>query len=195
MLRTFELIDRCITEYEEKASTDIFARICGITLLKGKNLAHGSLSLVLDALGQESGALLRPWIESIELLTYLRKFPEEAARAAENDLPSAGIRAMKIDGIFKDVREYLNDNASHSSYSSHSLSHLLTPDFKFRKLQEFVPQVLDENLANFAAQQQLLLQEGFLSLQPLALTPLPILELEAQHLRREMLLVFELGGV
>ena len=159
-----------------------------------QNLALGSLSLVLDALGQESGALLRPWVEYIELLTYLREFPEEATKAAENDLPPAGKRAMKIGGVYKELREHLNENASHSSYSFYSLSHLLTPDFKFRKLQEFVPQVLDRNFTDFAVQQQLLLQEGLLSLQPLAVTVLPMFALEAECLRREMLMVFELGG-
>ena len=194
VFRTFALIDQCISEYETKAPADTFARICGLTLLKGKNLAQGSLSLILDGLGQESGALLRPWVEYIELLTYLRTFPEEAERAAENDLPSAGKRAMKIEGIYQGLREHLNENASHSSYSFYSLSHLLAPDLKFRKLQEFIPHVLDRNFTDFAVQQQLLLQEGLLSLQPLSIAALPQLAAEAERLRKRALSVFELGG-
>ena len=93
ILRTIELLDRCVDEYELHASSDTYARICGLTLLKAKNLALAALSVVLDGLGQEAGALLRPMVEYIELLTYLRQFPQEAARAAENDLPKAGVRA------------------------------------------------------------------------------------------------------
>ena len=117
--------------------------------MKAKNLAQGSLSLVLDGLGQEAGALLRPMIEYTELLTYLRTFPEKADKVAENTLPSAGQRAKAIGGIYKEFREHLNEHAAHSSCSHFALSHLLTPEFSFRKLQEFVPHVLDANFRDF----------------------------------------------
>ncbi len=44
IIRCFDLIDRCLNEYENQASASTYARICGLTLLKGKNLAHGSLT-------------------------------------------------------------------------------------------------------------------------------------------------------
>jgi hypothetical protein len=106
------LIDRCVDEYEMHAGTNVYARICGLTLLKAKNHALGSMSLVLDGLGQEAGALLRPMIEYIELLTYLRQFPDEAGRAADNDLPTAGQRAKAIGGIYKGLREHLNKHVA-----------------------------------------------------------------------------------
>ena len=96
-------------EYELHSTNSTYARICGLTLLKGKNLALGSLSLILDGLGQESGSLLRPMIEYAELLTYLYKSPKEAERAAENDLPKAGKRAKAIGSIYQNLREHLNE--------------------------------------------------------------------------------------
>ena len=71
-LELLELLDRCVDEYEVRAAFDTYARVCGLTLLKAKNLAVGSFSLLLDGLGQEAGALLRPMIEYTELLTYFR---------------------------------------------------------------------------------------------------------------------------
>lgn len=95
VFRLFELIDQCVDEYEAKAGSDTYSRICGLTLLKAKNLAYGSLSLLLGALGQEAGALLRPFIEYAELLTYFRQFPEQVDKAADNALQNAGKRARK----------------------------------------------------------------------------------------------------
>lgn len=194
MLSSFELIDACLDHYESAASANVYARICGLTFLKGKNLAQGALSLILDALGQEAGALLRPLIEYIELLAYLRKYPKQANKAAENDLPSAGKRAKAIEGIYQELREHLNENASHSAYSNYSLSHLLTPELSFRRLQEFHPQVLDKNFTDFAIQLQFLLQEGVLALEHIPDVPLIALATEADALRKRILVVFELNG-
>jgi hypothetical protein len=195
ILQSFELIDRCIDEYEMYAGTNVYARICGLTLLKAKNHALGSMSLVLDGLGQEAGALLRPMIEYIELLTYLRQFPDQAERAAENDLLTAGQRAKAIGGIYQGLREHLNIHASHSSYSSHfSLSHLLTPELSFRKLQQFVPHVLEANIRDLTVQLQLLLQEGILALQPVGSAKLFELAIEGDCLKTQMLDVFALNG-
>jgi hypothetical protein len=194
ILRSFELIDRCVDEYEIHAGTNVYARVCGLTLLKAKNHALGSMSLVLDGLGQEAGALLRPMIEYTELLTYLRQFPNEAGRAADNDLPTAGQRAKAIAGIYKGLREHLNKHASHSSYSHFSLSHLLTAELSFRKLQQFVPHVLEKNIRDFAVQLQLLLQEGILALQPIGSAKLSELGIDAECLKTRMLDVFALNN-
>ncbi|CAM8634653.1 hypothetical protein MCEZEM1_03463 [Comamonadaceae bacterium] len=192
MLSAFELIDNCVEHYEHAADNSVYARVCGLTLLKGKNLAQGALSLVLDALGQESGALLRPLIEYIELLTYLRKFPEQAERAAENDLPPAGKRAQAIEGIYKGLRDHLNEHASHSAYSHFSLSHLLTPELSFRRLQAFTPHVLDRNFTDFTVQLQFLLQEGLLALEHVPSVPLSELAMRGEALRLRTLSVFGL---
>lgn len=167
LIKIFEILDICVDEYEEKSDTDIYARICGLTLLKAKNLAYGSLSLILDALGQEAGALFRPLIEYIELLTYFRHFPEKVEKAADDELPKAGERAKAIDGIYKDFRSHLNEHASHSSYSHYSLSHLLTSDLTFKKSQQFVPAVLEKNFKDWTVQIWFLLHEAVLGLQNL----------------------------
>jgi hypothetical protein len=191
--QTFGLIDQCVDAYESLANTDAYARICGLTLLKAKHLAQGAYSLVLDGLGQESGALLRPFIEYVELLTYLRENPAMAARAAENDLPKAGERAKAISGKFKDFRSHLNSHASHSAYSHYSLAHLLTPDtFRFKKLQRTVPEVLDMNVRDFAIQLYLLIHEGVLSLERLSHTSFEVLATQADQLRVDLLQAFGL---
>jgi hypothetical protein len=190
---SFDLIDRCVDVYELRAGKDVYARICGLTLLKGKHLAVGAYSLILDGLAQESGALLRPLIEYGELLTYFRTFPEKAERAAENDLPKAGERAKAIGGMFKDFREHLNSHASHSSYSAHSLSHLVERDtFRFKKLQRAVPKVLDENLKSIATQIFFLAREGVLSLQQLSSEDFLVLAKAGDDLREEIVRVFDL---
>lgn len=194
VLRTFELIDRCVEEYEVHSSSSTYSRICGLTLLKAKSLAQGSLSLILDGLGQEAGALLRPMIEYTELMTYLRMFPEKAEKAAENSLPSAGQRAKAIGGIYKDFREHLNEHAAHSSYSHFALSHLLTSGLSFRKLQEFVPHVLETNFRDFTVQLQLMLQQGVLALEPTPSPKLMELAVAADRLKTRMLDVFHLNA-
>jgi hypothetical protein len=194
VLRLFELIDQCVDEYEAKAGSDTYARICGLTLLKAKNLAYGSLSLLLDALGQEAGALLRPFIEYAELLTYFRKFPEQIDRAADNALPNAGKRAKAIGGIYQDFREHLNEHASHSSYSHYSLSHLLTPTLTFRKAQQFSPLVVDKNLTDLAVQLWLLLHEAVLGLERTHSTKLVELAHAVDGVKGRMFHVFQLDA-
>nr|MBL8411845.1 hypothetical protein [Dechloromonas sp.] len=192
VLRSFELIDSYIDHYEKGAGSSVYANVCGLTLLKGKNLALGALSLILDALGQEAGALLRPLIEYIELLTYFRKYPEETSKVLENNLPSAGRRAKAIEGIYRNLREHLNENAAHSAFSDYSISHLLTPEFSFRKFQEFHPHVLEKNFRDYAVQLQFLLQEGLFALEHIPEVPIGSLALEAEAFRIEMLHVFDL---
>ncbi|EQD74387.1 hypothetical protein B1B_02703, partial [mine drainage metagenome] len=94
----FQAIDICIDAYESKSGEEAYSRICGLTLLKGKHLGVGAFSLILDGLAQEAGALLRPFIEYTELLTYFRTFPEMVDKAADNDLPNAGERAKAVNG-------------------------------------------------------------------------------------------------
>ncbi len=193
--REFDLIDLCVDVYESRAGKDVYARICGLTLLKGKHLAVGAYSLILDGLAQESGALIRPLIEYGELLTYFRMFPDKTKRAAENDLPKAGERAKAIGGMFKEFREHLNSHASHSSYSAHSLSHLVERGtFRFKKLQRAAPAVLDENLKAIATQIYFLAREGVLSLQRLSNEDFHVLAKNGDDLREELVRVFALSA-
>lgn len=160
----FKAVDLCIDSFEQKGE-QTYARVCGLTLLKAKNLAVGSYSLILDGLAQEAGALLRPFIEYTELLTYFRVFPAMVDKAIDNDLPSAGERAKAVEGIYHEFRKHLNSHASHSSYSDFSLSHLLEPTtLKFKKLQPTVPMVLKRNIKDLVIQIFLLLRQATLAL-------------------------------
>ena len=193
MNRTFEMLDRCVDAFEAEANDNTYARICGLTLLKAKHLALGAYSLILDGLGQEAGTLMRPMIEYAELLTYFRMFPKSVENAANNKLPKAGERAKAIGSIYKEFREHLNMHASHSSFSSYSLSHLLEPTtFKFKKSQRMAPRVLEANVRDIALQLLLILQEAVLAL-ALVNSPqfLNIAE-GSDELRERMVLVFEL---
>jgi hypothetical protein len=161
----FILADDCIDTYEASAG-DAYSKVCGLTTLKAKNLALGMYSLSLDGLGQEAGALARPFIEYSELLTYFRMLPKAVNDALTGRLPSAGTRAKKIGGIYQRFREHLNVHASHSSYSSYSLAHLTDPTTKrIRKLQVMNPAVLERNVGDFAVQFVFVLQESILALE------------------------------
>jgi hypothetical protein len=191
--RTFDIIDSAIDAYELLAEQDIYARVCGLTLIKAKNLAVGSYGLVLDGLGQEAGALLRPFIEYVELLTYFRMFPSTADRALKQDLPSAGQRAQAIGGKFKELRGYLNAHASHSSYSTYSLSHLMDArSLRFRKLQQFVPAVLERNVRDFSIQLHIASREAVLGLTQLNVPNLESLAEEVDDLKIFLVQAFDL---
>jgi hypothetical protein len=161
----FGLSDACVDAYESQ-SDDFYSTVCGLTTLKAKHLAHGMYSLTLDGLGQEAGALARVFIEYAELLTYFRLVPEAVNDALAGELPSAGKRAQKVEGIYQRFREHLNEHASHSSYSSYALAHLRDPATKkLRKLQVMHPDVLQQNVGDFAIQFVFMLQEAVLGLE------------------------------
>jgi len=188
------MLDRCVDSFEAEANDNTYARICGLTLLKAKHLALGAYSLILDGLGQEAGALMRPIIEYAELVTYFRMFPKSVENAANNNLPKAGYRAKVIGGIYKEFREHLNMHASHSSFSSYSLSHLLEPStFKFKKLQRMVPHVLEVNVRDIAVQLLLILHEAILALEPLSSSQLLSIAEDYEELRERMIHVFGLN--
>ncbi len=164
--RTFELLDDCIEAFELSEVPTLYPRVCGLCLVKATNLAQGALSLILDGLGQEAGALMRPMIEYVELLTYFRLHPAMTERALQNDLPKAGERARAIGSVFKDFREHLNRDASHSSFSKHSIAHLFEPDtLRFRKRQRTVAHVLERNVRDLVVQLHNLLHEAILTLE------------------------------
>lgn len=187
------LIDRCIDVFEAAAQEDTYARVCGLTLLKAKNLGIGAYSLILDGLGQEAGALLRPFIEYTELLTYFRLLPDRVELALNNELPNAGARARQIEGMYQEFRAHLNEHAAHSSYSAYSLSHLLERDtLRFKKMQRMVPHVLERNVRDLAIQLSLLLQEAVLGLQGVPNAPVRDLAVAADELKGRLLNAFGL---
>ena len=153
----FGLIDKGIDFFNNHASSDHYSRICGFTLAKAKNYAHGAYGMILDNVAQEAGALMRPFLEYYELLIYFSEDTNRVTEAIEDQLPSAGKRAQLINSDFKGFREYLNQNASHSSYSHHSLRHLIdTESMSVKKSQSYAPEVLFRNLGDLFVQLVLL---------------------------------------
>lgn len=141
----FDVVDECIGRLE--AVNQPFSRVCALTLTKARNLALGCYSLSLDALGQEAGALLRPLLEALELLTYFRLDPPRIEEALEGTLPKAGVVAQRIEGKFKRLREYLNANASHFSFGPDAMLHLVDfRDGQLKVAQPFNELVLHGNL-------------------------------------------------
>lgn len=142
---SFVNIDSCIDRLESHEKP--FGHVTALVLIKARNLGLGCYSLSLDALAQEAGALFRPLIECLELLTYLRMDPARIVEALEDRLPKAGVIAHKNGGKFKGLREYLNTNASHFSLSQFATAHLV--DFKagrLRRVQVHNTNVLKVNL-------------------------------------------------
>jgi len=129
-------------------------------------LALGCYSLALDGLAQESGALLRPLLEAVELLGYLRAVPGAIDRALDGKLPNAGKRAREIGSPFQDLREHLNLWASHLGFGGASLRHLLDISAgRFRGVQQFDEAVLEQNLAAIFAFTAILAREAALCFQ------------------------------
>jgi hypothetical protein len=191
--KLFALIDRCIDSYEVRETTNLYATVCAVTLLKAKNLGVAAYSLVLDGLGQEAGALIRPFIEYTELLTYFRRFPDQVTAATTGELPNAGKRAKAINGDYKGFRDHLNAHASHSSYSTFALAHLRDPaTSSLKKLQPMVPQVLERNLRDLAIQIWLLLCEGAASLDKLECHELSGIASDSDALKEELMNTFGL---
>ncbi|MEJ7137687.1 hypothetical protein [Amphibiibacter pelophylacis] len=191
---SLKIIDRCLDYYEAASKSSSYGLACGLFLLKGKNLGHGCFSLILDGHAQEAGALLRPLIECIELLAYMRIFPEKANDAVNNKLPSAGQRAKEINGEYKGLREHLNDHASHISFSPESLSHLLNPDSSFRRTQESIPEIILSSVSDLAIQIQFLMHEGIRALERVSDAPARDLGTRAENLRKRSCFVFGIFG-
>jgi hypothetical protein len=101
-----------------------FSRVCTVTLAKYNHLLLGCYSLTLDGLAQEAGALLRPLIETYELLVYFRQDVSRVEEIHENRLPSAGEIGKRIAGNYKDLRKHLSESASHFNYKTESVRHL-----------------------------------------------------------------------
>jgi hypothetical protein len=146
----FARVDEAVDYFQEFLLTTPApdGRVCAVTVIKGRNLALGCYGLALDGLAQESGALLRPLLETIELLTYLRSVPGAVDNALVGKLPKAGKRAAEIGSPFQELREHLNVHASHLGFGADSKRHLLDiPAGRFRAVQPFNQAVLEQNMA------------------------------------------------
>jgi hypothetical protein len=159
----FARVDEAVSYFEkfQMTSPAPAGRVCALVVMKGRNLALGCYSLTLDGLAQESGALLRPLLEAIELLCYLRDVPGAVDSAIDGKLPSPGDRARRIRGTFHELRKYLNTDASHLGLGFASTRHLV--DFrtgKLRPVQHFSEFVLEQNMAVLFAFTAMLVRES-----------------------------------
>ena len=123
--RSFDILDKEIQVFNKHVNDSTFARICGLILVKCKYLFKAIYILIREGLGQESGALLRPAIEYSEALIFLTEDPKRIQHFLNDKLPSAGKIAKIIDGKFKELRDYLNEYASHEKISYYSMAHLV----------------------------------------------------------------------
>jgi len=148
----FEFLNKSVGLFDNIGSSDgetpkgKFCRICAITLAKSCHLLLGCYSLALDALAQESGALLRPLIETYELLVYFRQDMSRVDEVIDGKLPPAGKISRKVSGDYEDLRKYLNDNASHFSYKIESIRHLFDSNIKTQSLPTHSRKVFEVNL-------------------------------------------------
>jgi hypothetical protein len=146
--------------HEGESEAGQFCRICGITLAKHNHLLLGNYSLMLDGLAQEAGALLRPLIETYELLVYFRQDRSRINEVLEDKLPSAGIIGKTISGDYQGLREYLNISASHFSYKTDAVRHLFDENAKIQPIPNHSLEVLWTNLQLLNAFQVFVLFEA-----------------------------------
>ena len=149
LYETFVSIENVIEIFQSQLQTSAFIRVTGLVFTKGINLARGILSLSLDGLAQEAGALLRPFVESLELLIYFRLDSGRVNKVLDNNLktPSAGEIAKKVKGEYKELREHLNKYASHFSIGPESMANIINlNDGELRKIPPFNKAILRKNI-------------------------------------------------
>ena len=195
----FEILDTCITllNQQSKSSDDElngrFARVVNITLAKARNLLLGSYSMLLDAVAQEAGALLRPILEAYELLIYFQLEPSRVDQAIDGKLPSAGQIVKKIEGKFKKVRDYLNDTASHLSFNFNTAKHLVDfSTFEVKAIQSQSLEVFKINLTTFNGFQLYIASEAIMCLDVLGYKTAFLVE-EFENWRKECINAFPLS--
>lgn len=156
--RGYALLDECIFLFNQVSSIEKgslpgqFATACALTAAKGRTLLLGCHSLALDGLAQESGALLRPLLESIELLTYFRLDPNRAKEAIAGNLPSPGKIGKSINGQFQFLRDYWNEHASHFTFGFYSVFHLLDKNtMTIKPIESHSLEILRRNLTALMA--------------------------------------------
>lgn len=152
LAESLAIVDEAIARLEDLSDGTAFTRVAAMVLVKARNLAVGCYSLSLDGLAQEGGAIFRPLIEALELITYLRMDPRRTTEATDGTLPRAGDIARAIQGRFQKMRNYLNTHASHFSFSWEALRHIVNvQEGKLRTSQVFREPVLRTNMAVLSA--------------------------------------------
>ena len=111
------LVEACIECLARFSSENTLGNFFLIILVKSKHFSRGCLTLALEGLAQEAGALLRLWVEAIELIRYLAEDTSRVQEIIEERLPSPGERAKRISGDFQNLRKHLNENASHFAFT------------------------------------------------------------------------------
>jgi hypothetical protein len=179
----FELLDECISllkQYNEKPEDELkgrFAKVVNLTLAKARNLLLGSYSMMLDALAQQAGALLRLLMETHELLIYFRLDPTRADQAIDGNLPKSGEIAKEIKGEYQDLRGYLNTRASHLNLSYESVRYLLDyQTFEIKAVQTHSVDVFNKNITTLNVIQVLVIAEAIRCLNAIGYTPNSLLD-------------------
>lgn len=121
----FDLLDECITRLETEHNSESYAEVCALTLTRAGNLLLASYNLSLDGLAQEAETLLLPFIEAFELIVYFNQDPSRIEEAINNRLPIPEEIAKRIQGQFKELRNYLNAHSSHFGLTQDSTKHLI----------------------------------------------------------------------
>ena len=163
----YKLLDDCMDIFEmiglkeDESDAGKFARVCGGIIVKSRNLSLACYSLSLDGLAQESGAILRPLIETFELLVYLRQDYNRVEEVISQTLPSAGKIAQEIEGFHQNIREHLNYNSSHFNFTYDSMRHVINfKTGKFKRLPTQEKKVFLTNLRTLNAYQIFVLMES-----------------------------------
>jgi hypothetical protein len=100
------------------------AAVAAPIAIKGRNLALGIYGFILDGLAQEGGALLRPLLEVIELLSYVQD-RTQLVKVMEEGKPSAGRIAKAVNSGFQKLRSTLSQHAAHLGLSDVALGHVI----------------------------------------------------------------------
>jgi hypothetical protein len=174
----FELLDECISllkQYNEKPEDELngrFAKVVNLTLAKARTLLLGSYSMMLDALAQQAGALLRVLMEAHELLIYFRLDPTRADQAIDGNLPKSAEISKEIKGEYQDLRGYLNTRASHLNLSYESVRHLLDyQTFEIKAVQTHSVDIFNKNITTLNVIQVLVIAEAIRCLNAIGYTP------------------------
>lgn len=146
---TFAALDDGIGELSAIASE--LASVTSVLGVKGRNLALACYTLILSGLAQESGALLRPLVETIEQITYVRLDEQRLDEVRNGTLPTAGLIAQAIDSPHHKLRTYLNKNASHIGEGEYTFRHLIEKDGSLLLVQPYREQNVRVNLGTLFA--------------------------------------------
>ena len=143
----FEILHKMCDLFD---SNDDFLRIIGLSFTKGILLLKSIFSLIIDGHAQEAGTLLRPLVEIIELHTYLSLDEKRIQEVINDNLPSAGNRAKKINGKFQNLRNHLNNNSSHFNFTYDACNHLVNlSNLDYKPTQIIEKKVLKTNVTTF----------------------------------------------